>query len=116
MNNQKKKIKREVDMVKDIDIPNTDKPEIPKIDKVEIKTEEKMEIDEINETKIVETVPKKKDNAELRNLKMSDFKKALSEISASVSENAFAIAELRKWNEIFGEGGNRKKPTLSYFG
>jgi len=43
---------------------------------------------------------------------MDDFRKALLEISASVSENAIAVSELRRWNEMYGEGGNRKK-TLS---
>jgi len=46
---------------------------------------------------------------------MGDFVNAMKEISASVSENAHAISELRKWNELYGEGGSRKKTTLSYF-
>lgn len=53
--------------------------------------------------------------AEIRPLRISDFEKSLKEISASVSEEAFSIGELRKWNEIYGEGGNRKKETLTYF-
>jgi len=52
---------------------------------------------------------------QLRSLTMADFKKAKAEISASTSEDGLAIAELRKWNELYGEGGNRKKETLSYF-
>jgi len=39
----------------------------------------------------------------------------MKEISASVSEDAYAIAELRKWNEMYGEGGSRTKTSLSYF-
>jgi len=35
---------------------------------------------------------------------MADFEKAKREVRASVSEDAFAIAELRKWNEMYGEG------------
>lgn len=46
---------------------------------------------------------------------MNDFKKAKNEVSASTSEDGLAIAELRKWNQMYGEGGNRKKETLSYF-
>jgi len=51
----------------------------------------------------------------LRPLKMLDFEMAMKEISASVSEDAYAIAELRKWNEMYGEGGSRTKTSLSYF-
>jgi hypothetical protein len=40
----------------------------------------------------------------------------MQEIMPSVSEDAFAIAELRKWNEMYGEGGNRQAGgKLSYF-
>jgi len=51
----------------------------------------------------------------LRALQISDFEKAKKEVSASVSEDAHSIAELRKWNEMYGEGGSRKKTTLSYY-
>mmetsp|Transcript_41691 Transcript_41691/g.69447 ORF Transcript_41691/g.69447 Transcript_41691/m.69447 type:complete len:1481 (-) Transcript_41691:1256-5698(-) len=51
----------------------------------------------------------------LRALRMRDFEKAKEEISVSVSEDAFSIGELRKWNDIYGEGGSRRKDTLSYF-
>jgi len=56
-----------------------------------------------------------KDSPYIRPLIMKDFQKAIKEISSSVSEDAFAIAELRKWNELYGEGGSRHKPTLTYF-
>ncbi len=52
---------------------------------------------------------------ELRPITLADFDKAKQQISASVSEDAFAIAELRKWNEQYGEGGNRLPQALSYF-
>eukprot|EP01126_Amoeba_proteus_P010793 TRINITY_DN14263_c0_g1_i1.p1 TRINITY_DN14263_c0_g1~~TRINITY_DN14263_c0_g1_i1.p1 ORF type:complete len:489 (-),score=191.40 TRINITY_DN14263_c0_g1_i1:244-1551(-) len=51
----------------------------------------------------------------LRPLTLKDFKKAKTEISASVSEDMFMISELRKWNQQFGEGGNRSFSTLSYY-
>jgi len=47
----------------------------------------------------------------LRRITIADFEKSLTEISASVHEDAFSVAELRRWNEIYGEGGNRKKTT-----
>jgi hypothetical protein len=52
---------------------------------------------------------------QLRPITAADFEKAKQQISASVSEDAFAIAELRKWNEQYGEGGNRLPQTLSYY-
>lgn len=52
---------------------------------------------------------------QLRPLTIEDVKKAKVEISASVCEDAFAIAELRKWNEMYGEGGNRAHAQLSYY-
>jgi SpoVK/Ycf46/Vps4 family AAA+-type ATPase len=51
----------------------------------------------------------------LRALKMEDFRKALKQVSPSVSEDATSIAELRKWNQLYGEGGNRTKQPLTYF-
>eukprot|EP00741_Cyanophora_paradoxa_P004124 tig00000769_g4005.t1 len=51
----------------------------------------------------------------MRALGMRDFEKAREEIGASVSEDAFSIGELRKWNEMYGEGGSRRKEPLTYF-
>jgi len=59
--------------------------------------------------------PEERETPPLRAMIMSDFVNAMKEISASVSENAHAIAELRKWNELYGEGGSRKKTTLTYY-
>jgi len=50
-----------------------------------------------------------------RPLGLSDFKKAKAEVSASVSEDTFSIAELRKWNQQFGGGTGTRTSTLSYF-
>lgn len=63
----------------------------------------------------METSESKEAKVEIRSLKMSDFEKSLQEISSSVSEDAVSITELRKWNEMYGEGGSRKKETLPYF-
>jgi len=51
----------------------------------------------------------------IRPLTDEDFKRAKQEICASVSEDAFSIAELRKWNEMYGEGSNRAHVKLTYF-
>ncbi|PRP76288.1 hypothetical protein PROFUN_07810 [Planoprotostelium fungivorum] len=51
----------------------------------------------------------------VRLLCMKDFEKSLNEVSASVSEDASSVSELRRWNEIYGEGGSRKKESLPYY-
>jgi len=64
----------------------------------------------------VETSPDNRPPVILRTLTMKDFDNAMKEVSASVSEDATSIADLRKWNEMYGEGGSRNKLTsLSYF-
>ena len=51
----------------------------------------------------------------IRPLTIEDFRRAKHDICASVSEDAFSIGELRKWNEMYGEGGTRVHSKLSYF-
>ncbi|KAF8509276.1 hypothetical protein JB92DRAFT_2730503 [Gautieria morchelliformis] len=48
----------------------------------------------------------------LRILSMSNFTKALSEITPSASESLGTLADLRKWNEEFGEGGRQRKRMM----
>ncbi|KIM29020.1 hypothetical protein M408DRAFT_126811 [Serendipita vermifera MAFF 305830] len=43
-----------------------------------------------------------------RILRMSHFEKALKEITPSASEQLGSLADLRKWNEEFGEGGRKR--------
>ncbi|GJP52485.1 hypothetical protein CLOM_g11594 [Closterium sp. NIES-68] len=51
----------------------------------------------------------------LRALTLEDFRKAKNQVSASVAGEAQSMQELKEWNNLYGEGGNRKKATLSYF-
>lgn len=51
----------------------------------------------------------------IRPLCLEDFVSAKKEHSASVHEDAHSIAELRRWNEMYGEGGNLRGKGLSYF-
>lgn len=44
-----------------------------------------------------------------RILSLRHFQKALKEITPSSSESLGSLAELRKWNEEFGEGGRSRK-------
>ncbi|CAI8603792.1 unnamed protein product [Vicia faba] len=54
-------------------------------------------------------------SADIRPLKMEDFKYAHEQVCASVSSDSSNMNELLQWNDLYGEGGSRKKTSLSYF-
>ncbi|KAL5795587.1 hypothetical protein ACOSQ2_000407 [Xanthoceras sorbifolium] len=54
-------------------------------------------------------------SADVRPLKMDDFKYAHEQVCASVSSESSNMSELLQWNDLYGEGGSRKKKSLSYF-
>ncbi|KAL4369462.1 hypothetical protein GQ457_05G002200 [Hibiscus cannabinus] len=54
-------------------------------------------------------------SADVRSLLMDDFKYAHEQVCASVSSESTNMSELLQWNELYGEGGSRKKEALSYF-
>jgi len=88
------------------DIKETKEKQNEDIKEIQIEDIKEIQNEDIKETKEII----------LRPINIEDFRNALLEVSASVSENAHAISELRRWNEMYGEGGSRKKPSLSYFG
>ncbi|CAI9104921.1 OLC1v1003712C1 [Oldenlandia corymbosa var. corymbosa] len=54
-------------------------------------------------------------SSDVRPLSMEDFKYAHEQVCASVSSESANMNELVQWNELYGEGGSRKKRSLSYF-
>ncbi|XWS51393.1 hypothetical protein CRYUN_Cryun12cG0172700 [Craigia yunnanensis] len=54
-------------------------------------------------------------SADIRPLNMEDFKYAHEKVCASVSSESVNMTELLQWNELYGEGGSRRKKALSYF-
>ncbi|XP_060204425.1 uncharacterized protein LOC132632483 isoform X1 [Lycium barbarum] len=54
-------------------------------------------------------------SADIRPLNMDDFKNAHEQVCASVSSESINMTELLQWNELYGEGGSRRKKSLSYF-
>ncbi|XP_062203389.1 uncharacterized protein LOC133905581 [Phragmites australis] len=52
---------------------------------------------------------------DIRPLGMDDFKLARDQVCASFSPDSINMNELEKWNNQYGEGGSRKKETLTYF-
>jgi len=49
----------------------------------------------------------------LRKITLEDFQASLQEVRASVSEDAFSVAELRRWDSQYGAGAEGIR--LSYF-
>ncbi|KAI3454998.1 hypothetical protein Pfo_011661 [Paulownia fortunei] len=54
-------------------------------------------------------------SADIRPLQMEDFRFAHERVCASVSSESINMTELLQWNELYGEGGSRRKKSLSYF-
>ncbi|RVX17715.1 ATPase family AAA domain-containing protein 1-A [Vitis vinifera] len=54
-------------------------------------------------------------SADIRPLNIDDFKYAHERVCASVSSESVNMTELIQWNELYGEGGSRRKKALSYF-
>ncbi|PKA58437.1 Katanin p60 ATPase-containing subunit A1 [Apostasia shenzhenica] len=52
---------------------------------------------------------------DIRPLNMDDFRHAHEQVCASVSSESTNMNELQQWNELYGEGGSRRKTSLSYF-
>ncbi|KAK6117671.1 hypothetical protein DH2020_048588 [Rehmannia glutinosa] len=67
-----------------------------------------------------DSAPKEEESKEekvisLRPLNMEDMRQAKNQVAASFASDGSIMAELKQWNELYGEGGSRKKQQLSYF-
>ncbi|XVF09970.1 hypothetical protein REPUB_Repub07fG0143600 [Reevesia pubescens] len=51
----------------------------------------------------------------LRLLNMEDMRQAKNQVAASFASEGSIMAELKQWNDLYGEGGSRKKQQLTYF-
>ncbi|XP_075524201.1 uncharacterized protein LOC142556611 isoform X2 [Primulina tabacum] len=60
-------------------------------------------------------LPALRSSSDIRPLSMDDFKVAHDQVRASVSCDSQNMNELLQWNDQYGEGGSRKKQSLSYF-
>ncbi|GJY14425.1 P-loop containing nucleoside triphosphate hydrolase superfamily protein [Tanacetum coccineum] len=50
-----------------------------------------------------------------RHLNMEDMRQAVKKVAAGFAGGGSVMGELKQWNELYGEGGSRKKEQLSYF-
>ncbi|KAF8378102.1 hypothetical protein HHK36_029438 [Tetracentron sinense] len=53
--------------------------------------------------------------SDIRPLNKEDFKYAHEQVCASVCSESVNMTELVQWNELYGEGGSRRKRALTYF-
>ncbi|KAI3673600.1 hypothetical protein L6452_39723 [Arctium lappa] len=60
-------------------------------------------------------IPALSESSDIRPLNLEDFKFAHEQVCASVSSESVNMNELVQWNELYGEGGSRRKKALSYF-
>ncbi|CAN6320024.1 unnamed protein product [Urochloa humidicola] len=60
-------------------------------------------------------LPPSHSSNDVRALRISDFIHAHEQVCASVSSDSINMNELVQWNDLYGDGGSRKKTTLSYF-
>ncbi|ESQ43220.1 hypothetical protein EUTSA_v10012687mg [Eutrema salsugineum] len=51
----------------------------------------------------------------LRPLNMEDMRQAKNQVAASFASEGSGMNELKQWNDLYGEGGSRKKEQLTYF-
>ncbi|PNT00067.2 hypothetical protein POPTR_015G026900v4 [Populus trichocarpa] len=51
----------------------------------------------------------------LRPLNMDDMRQAKNQVASSFATEGTVMNELKQWNELYGEGGSRKKQQLTYF-
>ncbi|RWR93171.1 AAA+ ATPase domain-containing protein [Cinnamomum micranthum f. kanehirae] len=51
----------------------------------------------------------------LRPLNMEDLKQAKNQVASSFAAEGSVMNELKQWNDLYGEGGSRKKEQLTYF-
>lgn len=51
----------------------------------------------------------------LRLLNMEDMRQAKNQVAASFASEGAIMSELKQWNDLYGEGGSRKKEQLTYF-
>ncbi|KAJ9164245.1 hypothetical protein P3X46_023847 [Hevea brasiliensis] len=51
----------------------------------------------------------------LRPLNMEDMRQAKNQVAASFATEGSIMSELKQWNDLYGEGGSRKKQQLTYF-
>ncbi|XP_030475168.1 cell division control protein 48 homolog C-like [Syzygium oleosum] len=79
------------------------------------RAEEGESSEEASNTKEEKEENKDEEVIALRPLKMEDLRQAKNQVAASFASEGSVMAELKQWNDLYGEGGSRKKQQLTYF-
>ncbi|KVI07115.1 AAA+ ATPase domain-containing protein [Cynara cardunculus var. scolymus] len=77
--------------------------------------ERQKDIDKKGSDEAKETKEESERVINLRPLNMEDMRQAKNQVAASFASEGCIMGELKQWNELYGEGGLRKKEQLSYF-
>lgn len=77
--------------------------------------ERQKDIDQKGSDEAKETKEESERVISLRPLNMEDMRQAKNQVAASFASEGCIMGELKQWNELYGEGGSRKKEQLSYF-
>ncbi|BBN05173.1 ATPase family AAA domain-containing protein 1 [Marchantia polymorpha subsp. ruderalis] len=67
------------------------------------------------EIEIEEEIEEAATDITLRSLNLDDIREAKQQVSASFASEGTGMQELQEWNDLYGEGGSRKKQQLTYF-
>ncbi|KAL1342439.1 uncharacterized protein [Arachis hypogaea] len=81
----------------------------------EVERKKKAAQGQISEDMSNATEDKKGQSVTLRPLTMEDIRKAKNQVAASFAAEGSIMSELKQWNDLYGEGGSRKKEQLTYF-
>ncbi|XP_031477839.1 uncharacterized protein LOC116248940 [Nymphaea colorata] len=82
----------------------------------EIEKERKKKAEGIKAEEEADTCEENKEEpATLRPLTMEDMRLAKNQVAASFAAEGSIMNDLKQWNDLYGEGGSRKKQQLSYF-
>ncbi|GLJ38246.1 hypothetical protein SUGI_0778610 [Cryptomeria japonica] len=86
---------------------------------VENRSESLNKADDASEPNDTEKKEEEKEEARktvvIRPLSMEDMRAAKEQVSASFASEGAGMSELLQWNDLYGEGGSRKRQPLSYF-
>lgn len=120
MERRKNEVKQKATVVEDSDKPESkkvstdnkeDSTEKANSDSKEGNSESKADTD----TSEAKAVGDKEVAIDLRPLTMEDLRQAKNQVAASFATEGAVMNELKQWNDLYGEGGSRKKQQLTYF-
>ncbi|XP_022922147.1 ribosome biogenesis ATPase RIX7-like isoform X1 [Cucurbita moschata] len=109
----KNEIEKEKETENEIEIEKEKEKEETK-NEIEIEIEKETKND-LENTTVTKEAGKEEQVIILRPLNMDDMRQAKNQVAASFASEGSVMNELKQWNDLYGEGGSRKKQQLTYF-